>query len=113
MNKFEEALESYKAVMTEAGFEFDETLLTAVTKGLGPSIYNKDSSLVSATDPEEVARVKTNYLLGKLGLEDSADVDAGLASVMEQVKGIRMKPRAIVYYLLCKHFGKEGVYAAE
>ena len=112
MNKFEEAVESYKAVMTEAGMAFDETLLIAVTKGLGPSIYNKDSSLVSATDPEEIARVKNNYLLGKLGLEDSADLDAGLVSVMEQVKGIRMKPRAIVYYLLCKHFGQEAFYAA-
>ena len=113
MSKFDEALESYKSTMADAGIACDEALLTAVTKGLGPSIYNKDSSLVAGTDPEELARVKNNYLVGKLGLEDSPELDEAVASVMKTLgaAGVKMKPRAIVYYLLCKHFNKEGFYA--
>jgi hypothetical protein len=36
---------------------------------------------------------------------------AGIAAVMEQYgKSNRNKYRAVVYYLLTKHFGKESVY---
>ncbi|MEY4927009.1 MAG: hypothetical protein RI894_1445 [Bacteroidota bacterium] len=113
MSKFDDALDSYKAIMTEAGFAFDETLLTSVTKGLGPSIYNRDAAYVAGTDPEELTRVKNNYLVGKLGLEDSADLDAAIATVMQSLidAGVKARPRAVVYYLLCKHFGKESIYA--
>ncbi len=113
MSKFDEALDSYKSKMTEAGIAFDEALLTAVTKGLGPSIYNQDSSMVAGTDPEELARVKTSYLVGKLGMDDSPALDEAVAAVMSRLTeaGMRMKPRAVVYYLLCVHFGKESFYA--
>ena len=47
----------------------------------------------------------------KLGLKDSADLDAGIASVMETYgKSNRNKYRAVVYYMLTKHFKKEKVY---
>lgn len=113
MSKFDEALESYKSTMSDAGIPCDEALLTAVTKGLGPSIYNRDSSLVAGTDPEELARVKNNYLVNKLGLADSPELDEAVATIMKTLSaaGVKMKPRAIVYYLLCKHFNKESFYA--
>ncbi len=113
MSKFDEALDSYKSTMTEAGIAFDEALLTAVTKGLGPSIYNRDAAYVAGTDADELTRVKNSYLVGKLGLEDSADLDAAIATVMSSLidAGVKLRPRAIVYYLLCTHFAKESVYA--
>jgi len=40
----------------------DMKLLTAVTIGCGPSIYNADASTVSAGDPKELDRVKKNFL---------------------------------------------------
>ena len=66
-----------------------------VTKGLGPSIYNRDAETVSGFDAKELATVK------KLGL---ADIDA-LDKVIERViatigKSERSKYRAVVYYLL-------------
>lgn len=113
MSKFNEAIDLYKAEMTGMGLEFDETLLMAVAKGLGPSIYNNDSSKVSGSDQSELDRVKTNFLIKKLGLEDSTALDEAIAGVIEQMgSSNRNKYRAIFYYLLVKKFGKEAVYAA-
>ena len=111
MSKFDEAIEQYQEVFATLGVSYDGDLLQKVTKGLGPSIYNKDASLVAGTDPEELARVKKNFLIGKLGMADSADLDSAIADVMAQMKPVRMKPRAVVYYLLVKKFGKESFYA--
>lgn len=107
MSKFEEALDVYKAEFDKLGIAFDADLLRAATKACGPSIYLKDASKVSASDPEELARVKNNFLIKKLGMADDASLDAGIEAVIEQLgKSNRNKYRAMFYYLLLKHFGK-------
>ncbi|GGD72528.1 hypothetical protein GCM10011514_40810 [Emticicia aquatilis] len=112
MSKLAEAIETYVAQSNELNLGLSEELITAVAKGLGPSIYNADASKVSGTDPEELARVKDNYLIGKLGLADGPELDVAIAEVMEQMgSSNRNKYRANVYALLCKKFGKEDVYA--
>lgn len=86
-------------------------LLTKVTIGCGPSIYNKDASTVSGSDQSELDTVKKNFLIKKLGLSESQDLDGAIAAVMEKYgKSNRSKYRAVVYYLLTKHFGKESHY---
>ncbi len=112
MSKLAEAIETYVAQSNELGLGLSEELITSVAKGLGPSIYNVDSSKVSGTDPDELARVKQNYLINKLGLSDGPELDAAIAEVMVQMgTSNRNKYRANVYALLCKKFGKEGIYA--
>jgi hypothetical protein len=112
MSKFEEAIEDYKAQVANLGLGISEELLTAVAKGLGPSIYNADSSKISASDPEELARVKNNFLIGKLGLEDGPALDAAIDEVMQQMgTSNRNKYRAVAYALLTMKFGKESFYA--
>lgn len=89
----------------------DMDFLTKVTIGCGPSIYNKDAATVSGSDQSELDTVKNNFLIKKLGLKDSADLDSAIASVMDKYgKSNRNKYRAVVYYLLAKHFKKESVY---
>lgn len=111
MSKFDEAMEKYRKVMSELSVSYDDALLTKVAKGLGPSIYNADSSLVSGTDQTELDRVKTNFLIKKLGLPDGPELDAAVNEVATAMKPIRMKPRAVFYYLLVIKFGKQAVYA--
>ena len=90
----------------------DMDLLTKVTIGCGPSIYNADSETVAASDKAELERVKTNFLIKKLGLADSPALMEGInAAVDTYGKSERNKFRAVFYYLLVKHFGKEKVYA--
>jgi hypothetical protein len=49
MSKFDKKLEKYVASYKEhVGSQLDEALLSKVTKGLGPSIYNLDAETVSA-----------------------------------------------------------------
>lgn len=89
----------------------DMALLTKVTIGCGPAIYNGDSETVAASDPEEIERVKKNFLMKKLGLADSPKLAEAINAVVDTYgKSERNKYRAVVYYMLTKHFGKEGVY---
>ena len=112
MSKRDELISKYAADLKEkCGVVADMDLLTKVTVGLGPSIYNADSSTVSSSDESELATVKNNFLIKKLGLSDSDDLDGAISSVMETYgKSNRNKYRAVVYYLLVKHFSKESVY---
>ena len=110
MSKFDEKIALYQGEMTKLGLSFDTDLLTAVTKGLGPS-NKKDAETVSGSDPKELATVKNNFLIKKLGFTDGPNLDEAIATVIEKVgKSNRNKYRAIVYYLLVKELGQESKY---
>lgn len=92
--------------------EPDMALLTKVTIGCGPAIYNADSETVAASQPTELETVRKNFLLKKLGLADTPALDDAINAAIETYgKSERNKYRAVFYYLLVKHFGKESVYA--
>ncbi|TVZ57070.1 uncharacterized protein DUF2853 [Lutibacter sp. Hel_I_33_5] len=111
MSKFDEKVALYKKFMDDRDLRSNTELLAAVTKGLGPSIYKADAETVSGSDPKELATVKNNYLIKKLGLKDSKELDAGIEEVMDRIgKSERKKYRAVVYYMLMKKFDKESVY---
>lgn len=112
MSKRDELIVKYAADLKDkCGVDPDMDLLTKVTIGCGPSIYNADSSTVSGSDASELATVKNNFLIKKLGLSDGSALDEAIAAVIEQYgKSNRNKYRAVVYYLLTKHFGKESIY---
>ena len=112
MSKRDELILKYVADLKDkCGVKLDMDLLTKVTIGLGPSIYNADSSTVSGSDEKELATVKNNFLIKKLGLNASADLDGAIDSVIEKYgRSNRNKYRAVIYYLLVKHFKKESVY---
>ena len=112
MGKRDELILKYAQDLEEkCNVKPDMDLLRKVTSGCGPAIYNPDASTVSGSDPEELATVRRNFLQRKLGLPESDDLDAAIESVMEVYgRSNRNKYRAVVYYLLTKHFGKEAVY---
>lgn len=90
----------------------DMALLTKVTIGCGPSIYDNDAQTVAASQASELERVKQSFLIKKLGLKDSPALMDGINAAIETYgKSERNKYRAVFYYLLVKHFGKEQVYA--
>ena len=112
MGKRDDLIEKYASDLKEkCGMNADMALLTKVTIGCGPSIYNADASTVSGSDQAELDTVKNNFLIKKLGCKASDDLDGAIASVMDTYgKSNRSKYRAVVYYMLTKHFGKESVY---
>ena len=112
MSKRDDLIAKYADdLKNKCGMTPDMEFLTKVTIGCGPSIYNADAATVSGSDQSELDTVKNNFLIKKLGLKDSPDLDKGIDSCMETYgKSNRNKYRAVVYYMLAKHFKKESVY---
>lgn len=113
MGKRDELIAKYADdLKTKIGVDPDMDLLAKVTIGCGPAIYNADAATVASSQETELETVKNNFLIKKLGLADSPELMDGINAVIEQYgTSERNKYRAVVYYLLTKHFGKEAVYA--
>ena len=92
------------------GSDLDVDLLRKVTRGCGPTIYNRDSETVSGGDPEEMDRVVKNFAMKKLGAGEDAAKSAVDSALDRYGRSNRTKYRAVFYYLITKELGKEGVY---
>lgn len=84
----------------------DEAVVEKIVKHLGIALRNRDSSLVSCTDPKELDRVRTNWIGKKLGVSDEAAALAAIDKVCEQLSADRTKSRVTFYYLTAKHLGR-------
>jgi hypothetical protein len=112
MGKRDDLIAKYAAdIQDKLGQAPDMDLLTKVTIGCGPSIYDDDASTVASSDEAELERIKSSYLMKKLGLPDGPNLMEGINAVIDAYgRSNRNKYRAVVYYLLCRHFGKESAY---
>ncbi|MFV0243843.1 MAG: DUF2853 family protein [Qingshengfaniella sp.] len=113
MSKRDALIETYVTELKEkCGVTADLDLLTKVTVGLGPSIYNADSGFIAGSDKSELETVKNNFLIKKLGLAEGPALMEAIDKALETYgRSNPRKHRAVVYYLLVKQFGKESVYA--
>ncbi|MEN8799165.1 MAG: DUF2853 family protein [Flavobacteriaceae bacterium] len=111
-NKKDELILKYSIHLREKfNLDVDADLLERLVHGLGPAIYNRDAATVSGSSESELVTVKNNFLIKKLGLEDSEELMVAINEVMKQYgRSERTKYRAVVYYMLVKAFGKEKVY---
>lgn len=112
MGKRDDLIEQYASdLKNKCGMTPDMDLLTKVTIGCGPSIYNADASTVAGSQKSELETVKDSFLVKKLGLADSPALMEAINSVIDTYgRSERNKYRAVVYYMLTKHFKKESVY---
>ena len=112
MSKRDDLIAKYADDLTnKCKMKPDMALLTKVTIGCGPSIYNADSATVAGSDASELETVKNNFLMKKLGMADSPKLIEAINAVIDTYgRSERSKFRAVVYYMLVKHFGKEAVY---
>ncbi len=111
MSKLDEKVTLYSRELSKLGQKVDETLVRAIAKGCGPSIYSNDAETVASSDKTELDRVKKNFMEKKLGLSGD-DLDSGIAYAIETIgKSNRNKYRVVFYYLIVKKFKKESVYA--
>lgn len=112
MGKFDEVVAQLREEGKKIGLRVDEKLLTAVAKGMGPSLYKADAAKVAFSDKAELERLKDSFLVKKLGLPNDDKLDKALAEVKEKFGASnRNKWRALTYYMLVKKFKKEDVYA--
>ena len=112
MGKRDELIAKYaEDLKTKCKINPDMDLLTKVTIGCGPAIYDADASTVAGSDKGELETVKKNFLIKKLGLSDGPALDEALNAAIDTYgRSERAKYRAVLYYMLTKHFGKEAVF---
>ncbi len=95
-----EYLDDVKAYSTDV----NEAAVAAIVKYCGIALRNKDSSLVSTSDAEELDRVKVGFAAKKLELSPEV-ADAGIQKVASRMKTSRNKSRVTFYYLLAEETG--------
>jgi len=89
----------------------NDAAVKGIVKHCGIALQSKDASLVSASDPTELARVRDSFLKKKLGLTDpDAKLDESIKWAMEKMKDDRTKSRVTVYYILAEKWGKLGIF---
>ncbi|MEA1914253.1 MAG: DUF2853 family protein [Campylobacterota bacterium] len=113
MSKLDEKIELYNSKIKDMESGYDAELLAKVTKGLGPSIYNKDAETIACSDVGELDRVRESFLRKKLALtNDTDELDAAIKGVCEKMgTSNKSKYRAIFYYFLTVQFNKQSAYA--
>ena len=85
----------------------NEAAAAAIVKYCGIALQRADSSLVSTSDPKELATVRDGFAAKKLGLTPEA-ADAGIKAVADKMKGSARKSRVTFYYLLAETSGSLG-----
>ncbi len=111
MSKKQEFSTVFKEEMNNMGLHFHEEIYDGIVDYLGPSIYDADASLVACSDPKELETIKTSFLIGKLGLEDSPRLDEAIKEICHALgESNNKKHRTTFYYLLTAIFNKEAVF---
>ena len=99
--------EKYIAGVKKYASNVNEGAVAGIVQHLGIALRNKDASLVAATDPDELKRVRESWLKKKLALTESdEELDKSIQAVMTKMKADHAKGRVTVYYLLAEQYGK-------
>jgi hypothetical protein len=97
----------YVADVKKYTTEVNETAVAAIVKYCGIALRSADSSLVSTSDPKELATVRDGFAVKRLGLAPAA-ADEAIKAVAEKMKATRQKARVTFYYLLAEATGTLG-----
>lgn len=106
MSKRDDLVAKYTAELEKLGMDVDAAALMGAVKACGPSIYNADAETVAGSDPEELARVRRNFMAKRLGITDEAKATAALDKALDAIgRSNRNKYRAVLYYILAVQNG--------
>jgi hypothetical protein len=99
--------EKYFADIKKYTSKVNEEAVAGIVQHLGIALRSRDASLVAATDPEELKRVRESWLKKKLALTASdEELDKSIHAVVTKMKADHAKHRVTVYYLLAEQYGK-------
>jgi hypothetical protein len=100
-------MSDYLADVKKHASNVNEAAVATIVKYCGIALRSADASLVSATDPKELATVRDGFAAKKLGLTAEA-ADAGIKTVVAKMKDTPRKSRVTFYYLLAEATGTLG-----
>jgi hypothetical protein len=97
--RFAAAMKTYYTAL--ASMPIDDDLLESIAHYLEPSIYDPSVSSVNCNDKAEKERIKTEFMIGKLGCEPKGkNLETAIEKVCDKMTGIKDKQRVVFYYLL-------------
>ena len=89
----------------------DEAAVAGIVRHCGIALRNRDSSLVSGSDPAELKRVVDGFCKKKLARTEGDDkLMEAVKSVVGKMKAENQKSRVTVYYLLAEHFDQLALF---
>jgi len=83
----------------------DEAVVAKIVRHLGIALRNRDSSMVSCSDPGELAGVVESWCGKKLGVTGDA-AEKAVEAACAALSADRSKSRVTFYYLVAKQLGK-------
>ncbi len=95
----EEKLQKYIDDISKFVSRVDKKLVEALYRRYASVLARADARLIAAKDPEEVKRVKRNFIKAKLGVSGEK-ADKTFDAVMKTMSKAKQKNRLTVYYLL-------------
>lgn len=101
-------MSDYLADVQKYDADANPEIVEKIVKHLGIALRNRDSSLVSTTDPKELDLVRTSWIGKKLGVTDEAAANGAIEKVSQEMAADRSKNRVTFYYLTAKYLGKLG-----
>jgi len=103
--KFTKEIEKLKNESDKLDLGLSEELIIQVAEKLGPSIYSVDQKFVDANSKEEIERIKNEFLIGELKLEDTPSLYDVIYEILEKLELLKNKKyRVLVYALLKLYF---------
>ena len=94
-------IEKYMANVKKYVPNPSEDAVESLANHLWLALANRDSAIVAATDPDELAGIKRGYCSVNLDLT-SEEADAAIAKVCKIMQGDKSKCRVTFYYLLAQ-----------
>lgn len=111
MAKLDDAVAAAKRQMKAQKIPIDDKLIHSIAKSLGPSLYKRDARTVATGQPKELATIRKNFLIKKLGCKDGPELDKAMQRAIKKIgPSNRAKNRAVFYYLLTRDLKKESKF---
>lgn len=105
------SIEKHQEAVAKYASKVDKGLLEAMTKTYRLVLSKKDSESVACGDPEELKRIRQNFLKKKLGrTETDEKLDKAIKDVCEKMKDSRAKSRLAFYYLLAVKYKAKDIF---
>jgi hypothetical protein len=93
-------LQKYIAEISDYSSPVNEKLVETLYSSLASILGDTDAANVACSDEKELAVVKKNFIVNKLGVEDEDKADKAIAAVCKLMDGDRTKNRLVFYYLV-------------
>lgn len=109
MNNLDIEIGKDKNILSALNVDIDQELILAITKKLGPSIFNPKFSIVDFSDNDELTNIKDQFLVKKLGLSNTKTLTDDFNKFISELKLSHIN-RIVLYAALVKKYKKEAIF---